>query len=32
VADVTGLTAQPLTGHWTTSRGLSVNYLLFAVG
>ena len=31
VADVAGLTANPLTGHWTTGRGLSVNYLLFAV-
>ena len=32
VADVTGLAANPLTGHWTTSRGLSVNYLLVAEG
>ena len=32
VADVTGLAANPLTGRWTTSRGLSVNYLLVAVG
>jgi 2-polyprenyl-6-hydroxyphenyl methylase / 3-demethylubiquinone-9 3-methyltransferase len=32
VADVTGLAANPLTGHWATSRGLSVNYLLVAVG
>jgi 2-polyprenyl-6-hydroxyphenyl methylase / 3-demethylubiquinone-9 3-methyltransferase len=29
-ADVTGLTGNPLTGRWTTSRGLSVNYLLVA--
>jgi 2-polyprenyl-6-hydroxyphenyl methylase/3-demethylubiquinone-9 3-methyltransferase len=32
VADVTGLTGNPLTGNWTTSRGLSVNYLLVAEG
>ena len=32
VADVTGLVPNPLTGHWTTSRGLSVNYLLVAEG
>jgi 2-polyprenyl-6-hydroxyphenyl methylase/3-demethylubiquinone-9 3-methyltransferase len=32
VADVTGLAANPLTGHWKTSRGLSVNYLLVAEG
>jgi 2-polyprenyl-6-hydroxyphenyl methylase / 3-demethylubiquinone-9 3-methyltransferase len=32
VADVTGLTGNPLTGHWTTGRDLSVNYLLVAEG
>ena len=30
VADVTGLAANPLTGRWTTSRNLSVNYLVAA--
>jgi 2-polyprenyl-6-hydroxyphenyl methylase/3-demethylubiquinone-9 3-methyltransferase len=30
VVDITGLTADPLTGRWTTSRDLSVNYLLMA--
>jgi 2-polyprenyl-6-hydroxyphenyl methylase/3-demethylubiquinone-9 3-methyltransferase len=30
LADITGLTADPLTGRWTTSRDLSVNYLLMA--
>jgi 2-polyprenyl-6-hydroxyphenyl methylase/3-demethylubiquinone-9 3-methyltransferase len=28
--DIAGLTADPLTGRWTTSRDLSVNYLLMA--
>jgi 2-polyprenyl-6-hydroxyphenyl methylase/3-demethylubiquinone-9 3-methyltransferase len=32
VADVAGLTANPMTGRWTTNRSLSVNYLLVAVG
>jgi 2-polyprenyl-6-hydroxyphenyl methylase/3-demethylubiquinone-9 3-methyltransferase len=32
VADSTGLVVDPLTGHWTTSRDLSVNYLLVAEG
>ncbi len=30
VADITGLTADPLTGRWITGRDLSVNYLLVA--
>jgi 2-polyprenyl-6-hydroxyphenyl methylase / 3-demethylubiquinone-9 3-methyltransferase len=30
VTDITGLVADPLTGRWTTSRNLSVNYLLAA--
>ena len=30
LADITGLTADPLTGRWTTGRDLSVNYLLMA--
>lgn len=30
VADMTGLTADPLTGRWILSRNLSVNYLLAA--
>ncbi len=30
VVDITGLTADPLTGRWNTSRDLSVNYLLMA--
>lgn len=30
VADITGLTADLRTGRWTTSRDLSVNYLLMA--
>jgi len=30
VTDITGLVADPLTGRWTTSRDLSVNYLLAA--
>jgi len=30
VGDLTGLTADPLTGRWRTNRDLSVNYLLMA--
>jgi 2-polyprenyl-3-methyl-5-hydroxy-6-metoxy-1,4-benzoquinol methylase len=30
VTDITGLVADPLAGRWTTSRNLSVNYLLAA--
>jgi 2-polyprenyl-6-hydroxyphenyl methylase / 3-demethylubiquinone-9 3-methyltransferase len=30
VVDLAGLTANPLTGRWTTSRDLSVNYLMMA--
>ena len=30
VVDIAGLTADPLTGRWTTGRDLSVNYLLMA--
>jgi 2-polyprenyl-6-hydroxyphenyl methylase / 3-demethylubiquinone-9 3-methyltransferase len=30
LTDVTGLTADPLTGRWITGRDLSVNYLLMA--
>ena len=30
VTDITGLVADPLTGRWTTSRDLSVNYLVAA--
>ena len=30
VTDVTGLVADPLTGRWTASRNLSVNYLVAA--
>jgi len=32
VSDITGLVADPLTGRWTTSHNLSVNYLLVATG
>ena len=32
VTDLTGLVADPLTGRWTTSRNLSVNYLIAAAG
>jgi len=28
--DLAGLTASPLTGRWTTSRDLSVNFLMMA--
>jgi 2-polyprenyl-6-hydroxyphenyl methylase/3-demethylubiquinone-9 3-methyltransferase len=31
VADIAGLSADPLTGCWTTGRNLTVNYLLMAV-
>jgi 2-polyprenyl-6-hydroxyphenyl methylase/3-demethylubiquinone-9 3-methyltransferase len=30
VTDITGLVADPLTGRWTTSRNLAVNYLIAA--
>ena len=30
VTDITGLVADPLTGRWTISRDLSVNYLIAA--
>jgi len=30
VTDITGLVTDPLTGRWTTSRDLSVNYLIAA--
>jgi 2-polyprenyl-6-hydroxyphenyl methylase/3-demethylubiquinone-9 3-methyltransferase len=30
VADIAGLVADPLTGRWTTSRNLAVNYILAA--
>ena len=30
VADIAGLVADPLTGRWTTSRKLAVNYILAA--
>ncbi len=32
VTDIAGLVADPLTGRWSTSRNLSVNYLLAAAG
>jgi 2-polyprenyl-3-methyl-5-hydroxy-6-metoxy-1,4-benzoquinol methylase len=30
VSDVTGLVADPLTGRWSASRDLSVNYIMVA--
>ena len=32
VTDITGLAADPLTGQWSASRNVSVNYLLAAAG
>jgi 2-polyprenyl-3-methyl-5-hydroxy-6-metoxy-1,4-benzoquinol methylase len=30
VSDITGLVVDPLTGRWSASRDLSVNYLMVA--
>ena len=32
VTDITGLVADPLTGRWSVSRNLSVNYLVAVEG